>query len=685
MPGTERIDERAPRPGPRARARRLVALLAGAACLAAVAAGATAAAQAPHGQDHGPGHGDAAAPTAGRAPDSDAPPGAPPHWLPHDEWVHLHWVPFDEARLQELLRASRAELWDWLRDDVRTLAELAARRGHRSPRALAAALVAPRGRDVSPATLRELRARTLRVLVQGHLSQHLIFHSLHQEAGPAAAARLFGVRDSATFRRLRRLDLSPLRIGRMHGRTRVQMQAGLERELRRAARAGVRGGHTSARQAAVVLQRQLRQVPRWLAEDHYNGPPQTVGGRPRHPLRPSFARPARSGAGRTGRVDAPQPAPALAGRGGEVVLEGRDLATGAQLDPRDASPAALAGRPCSSYGPSLSADGARVAFEVVAGNRTYAKRYGNVRVALADRAAGTVRVVAGGRRGRRVETAYDPSLSADGTQVAFQSVVADPMSPGARWASRVRVRDLATGAVTAVSPGDGYEPAISGDGRRVAYTAVGAGGRLAVLVFDRRTDTTRPVSVLGAGRTPAAEAWGPALSHDGRRVAFAATTRPGGRARVFVRDLGAPAARAVSGPAAGFASEPALSADGRHVAYAETARAGASPGGRPRQRIVRRDLAGGAAVVVSRDGAGRPLAGWSGQPRLSADGTRAAFTTDALTPPGGGPGGLQVLVRDLAAGTTTVANPAAPLATAAGPGALRAVDGPVCDLAPPAW
>jgi hypothetical protein len=188
-------------------------------------------------------------PVAGRPPDSDAPPGSPPHWLPPDMWVHLHWVPFDEARLQSLLHASRSQLWRWLRNDARTLTQLGAQRGYPSPRRLAATLVAPRAKDVSAAMARELRARTLRVLVQGHLSQHLIFHSLHQEAGPQAAASLFGVRDTATFQRLRRLDLSPLRIGRTHGRTREQMQDGLERELRTAAGAGVKGGDTSARQA----------------------------------------------------------------------------------------------------------------------------------------------------------------------------------------------------------------------------------------------------------------------------------------------------------------------------------------------------------------------------------------------------------------------------------------------------
>jgi Tol biopolymer transport system component len=624
-------------------------------------------------------------PVAGRPPDSDAPPGSAPHWLPHDMWVHLHWVPFDEARLQSLLHVSRSELWQWLRNDVQTLAALGAKHGYSSPRKLAAALVAPRAKDVSPTMLEQLRARTLRVLVQGHLSQHLIFHSLHQEAGPEAAARLFGVRDTESFQRLRRLDLSPLRIGRTHGRTRWQMQSGLERELRQAARDGVKGGDTSPRQAQIVLQRQLRQVPRWLGEDHYNGPPQTVGGKLRYPFRPSFASPVLSGDGRVVLFDAQQAAPPLAVRYGEVVLEGRDLQTGAQLDPRDASVGALLDRPCSSYGPSLSSDATKIAYEISAGNRTFAKRYGNVVVAVADLATGAVRVVAGGYDGARVETAYDPALSDNGDVVAYQSVIADPMSPSTHWATRVRVRDLRDGAsapASTIPRAGAYDATVSGDGNVVAFTSYSR-EHLQVFVYDRHTGKVTLVSRMGRRAERAAEAWQPSLSRDGRRIAFTATRKAGRRARVYVRDLRERNSRAVSGTSRGFAYEPSISADGRSVAYAElTPGGGQSTAGRPAQRVLLRGVGGGNERVVSN---GAPLASWSGQPRLSGDGRRVAYTTDAGVAAGGGPGGLRVMVADLAAGTFTTASPPAPLgsfdtAPALQPGAKR-----LCALAPPAW
>jgi Tol biopolymer transport system component len=428
----------------------------------------------------------------------------------------------------------------------------------------------------------------------------------------------------------------------------------------------------------------LRQVPRWLGEDHYNGPPQTTAGKLRYPFRPSFASPVLSGDGGTVLFDAQQPAPPLAVRYGEVVLEGRDLATGAQLDPRDASTGALLDRPCSSYGASLSSDGTKMAYEISAGNRTYAKRYGNVVVAVADMVSGGVRVVAGGQDGARVETAYDPALSDDGNVVAYESVIADPMSPSANWATRVRVRDLreASAPATMVPRAGAYDATVSGDGRVVAFTSY-SHEHLQVFAYDRRTRKVTLVSRIGAGAGRASEAWEPSLSRNGRRIAFTATRKAGGRARVYVRDLRERTSRGISAASRGFAHEPSISSDGRRVAYAELLSSGGrSPSGRPVQRLLLRDLAGGKERGVSDPVGG---ASWSGQPQLSSDGQRVAYTTDAGVVAGGGPGGLRVVVADLVAGTFTTASPPAPMGsfdTAPGlnPGAAR-----LCALAPPAW
>src|SRR4051812_12107549 len=82
-------------------------------------------------------------PVVTQSSDSDAPAHAPAHWLPPEAWVYNHWLPYDETRLNRLLGITRVGLWRQLRDDHRTLAQLALRHGWPDPRRLAAALVAP--------------------------------------------------------------------------------------------------------------------------------------------------------------------------------------------------------------------------------------------------------------------------------------------------------------------------------------------------------------------------------------------------------------------------------------------------------------------------------------------------------------------------------------------------------------
>src|SRR3954462_13176433 len=92
---------------------------------------------------------DGGKPIVTRSSDSGAPAHAPAHWLPPEAWVYNHWLPYDETRLYRLLGVTRRGLWLQLRDDHRTLAQLAARHGWPDPRRLAAALVAPPPKHLS--------------------------------------------------------------------------------------------------------------------------------------------------------------------------------------------------------------------------------------------------------------------------------------------------------------------------------------------------------------------------------------------------------------------------------------------------------------------------------------------------------------------------------------------------------
>src|SRR3954470_19772496 len=66
----------------------------------------------------------AVVPTATGAADTHAPKGARLDWLPTDAWVMSAWLPFDEDRLDVVVKTDRDELGTWL-DDHRTLLQLA--------------------------------------------------------------------------------------------------------------------------------------------------------------------------------------------------------------------------------------------------------------------------------------------------------------------------------------------------------------------------------------------------------------------------------------------------------------------------------------------------------------------------------------------------------------------------------
>src|SRR4051812_36025168 len=202
------------------------------------------------------------APAAG-AHDSLSPPGSNHNWLPHEHWSHSHWLPYDEARLRKLLHVDTRAVFDWLKDDHRTLAGLARRKGV-DTRGLAGRLLAGRRDEVSANVYAELRDRTRRMLTQGHLAQHVYFHVFHGPRLVADFRRWFGVR-RAVYERLRyRKALSPRAIARRHGRDPDAVREHALVVLRHHAHEGVELGATSRAQADAMLARQEGVLQCWI-------------------------------------------------------------------------------------------------------------------------------------------------------------------------------------------------------------------------------------------------------------------------------------------------------------------------------------------------------------------------------------------------------------------------------------
>jgi len=263
-----------------------------------------------------------------------------------------------------------------------------------------------------------------------------------------------------------------------------------------------------------------------------------------------------------------------------------------------------------------------------------------------------------------------PAFSADGHVVAFVSD-AKNLAPGDTNGKHCRpsflcgfdvfARDLTTGATDRVSVSSAgvqgndisFSPAVSTDGRFVAFRSFAsnlvAGDTNAtddVFVRDRQNGTTERVSVSSTGVQGNGPSFHPAISRDGRFVAFASITStlvPGdsnGSEDVFVRDRQAGTTELASvsslgAQGSGDSFAPAISRDGRFVAFASAA-TGLVPGDTNHKGdVLVRDRQAGTTVRVSVSSAGAQANGDSGVSRgdpgvaLSADGQAVAFASDA--------------------------------------------------------
>jgi hypothetical protein len=127
------------------------------------------------------------------------------------------------------------------------------------------------------------------------------------------------------------------------------------------------------------------------------------------------------------------------------------------------------------------------------------------------------------------------AISADGRYVAFMSWASNLVPGDTNGSADVFVHDLQTGATTRLSVdsdgnqgnGDSWNPAISADGRYVAFQSWASNlvpgdtnGSADVFVHDLQTGATTRLSVDSSGNEGNDESYDPAVSADGRYVAF---------------------------------------------------------------------------------------------------------------------------------------------------------------------
>jgi Tol biopolymer transport system component len=248
----------------------------------------------------------------------------------------------------------------------------------------------------------------------------------------------------------------------------------------------------------------------------------------------------------------------------------------------------------SSFGPAaISADGRYVAFSSAATNLVAGATGG---VFVRDRVAGTTTLVSESTGGAKASGA-EPAISADGRYVAFSSSATNLVAGDT--IGGVFVRDRVKGTTTRVSvstqgaQASGAEPAISADGRYVAFSSsatnlvAGDTNRTGdVFVRDRVSGTTTRASVATNGTQGNLTSAQPAISANGRYVAFGSIASnlvaddTNGIVDVFVRDRVKGTTTRVSVATNGTqttridfnrttedSDRPAISADGRYVAF----------------------------------------------------------------------------------------------------------------------
>jgi Tol biopolymer transport system component len=272
----------------------------------------------------------------------------------------------------------------------------------------------------------------------------------------------------------------------------------------------------------------------------------------------------------------------------------------------------------------------------------------------------------------------NPSLSDDGRFVAFESTAADLSVECPTPVRQIYVLDRVAQGIRCVSrgpdgaPGTGASeaPTISGDGRRVAFQSSApnlvAGCTVAgtqAFVREVLTLVTHCVSVGQNGVAANAPSGSPALSRDGRFVAFqseATNLTPDcatGVRQVFVRDLVLQTTTCVSAvggtPGSLASSAPAIGRTGDVVAFQSSATNLAGSGCAGGLQVYVWERASGAITCASRGPAsGQPGNGASEGPALSDDGAVVAFESDATNlDPACQNQARQIFVRDRGAGT----------------------------------
>ncbi len=260
-----------------------------------------------------------------------------------------------------------------------------------------------------------------------------------------------------------------------------------------------------------------------------------------------------------------------------------------------------------------------------------------------------------------------------GTNVAFltgngcRAALAAVLVASGAWAQTTTLVSLAASG----APANTYSnrPAISNDGRFVAFDSLAsdivvpdANGKVDVFVRDLLLGTNEVVSLPTSGAPSQGDSRRPALSSDGRFVAFecdAPNFSPqdkNGKTDIYLRDRWTLTTTLVTvSYATGLAvggQEPAISHDGRWVAFHSNSFEVVPGDTNGYADVFLRDMLMEHTYRVSVNSSGAQASDLSVQPSLSGDGRRVAFHSYSNDLVAGDTGFIDIFVHDLMAGWT---------------------------------
>lgn len=327
-----------------------------------------------------------------------------------------------------------------------------------------------------------------------------------------------------------------------------------------------------------------------------------------------------------------------------------------------------------SMQPSLSANGTVVAFDSFATNLDGADTVDDGDVYVKELSTGGLTLASTRADGTKGDNnSANASLAGDGSAVAFDSFAANLDEADTDALADVYVKDLTSGSLALASTsaggdkGDGssISPSLSGDGTLVAFASastnlVGADTDETsdIFVKDLATGAVTLASTggLGKGNGDSSEA---SISADGTRVAFTSSSTnldpadTESDADVYVKDLVSGDIVLASTPGVGDKGDgadtsPSLSADGGSVAFSSFSTNLDAADSDLAEDVYVKDLDTGNLVLASTSDDGTKGDAGSGAPSLSGDGSKVAFQSVASNlDPEHTAAGSDVYVKDL--------------------------------------